>query len=375
MANKVNNPKTLRKSNNANLLWQLYNYGELSRLQLADKCGLTTASITQLVQSLIASGIVSEGGSVQRNNTGRREVLLSVNWEKCLALGINIESDNTHISVCSVKEVFVEEIYPTSELISDDNIDNLKEKAADIFSRYSENLKYICVGIAGKVDEENGVSLNSYGILTKDFNLEKALNGAFGNIKVEVTNNVRAQARSLISEENLDFLFIKHSPGVGCAIVTDGKLVSGEGNLAGELGHVIMEPDGLFCKCGKNGCLETIASEKSIVKAWKDTSGQEKRAKEIYSMYSTDERAKKLLDFVTDRMAIAVSNACTIMNPLNVLVTGGMFFDKNIFSAFLKRLEERGFNMQKTVKLVTDSARIKAFAEAKNILLKKIFEV
>ncbi|HKL94537.1 MAG TPA: ROK family protein [Clostridia bacterium] len=375
MANKVYNPKTLRKSNNANLLWQLYNHGELSRLQLAEKCGLTTASITQLVQNLMAEEVVVESGSVQRNSTGRKEILLSANWDKFLALGINIESGNTHISVCSVKEVKVEEIYPTSQLISGGNIDKLKEKTVEMSSKFGKNLKYICIGIIGKVDEENGVSINSYEILPKDFNLIGAFKDVFGNDKeIEIINNVRAQAHSLISENNLDFLYIKHSPSIGCALVADGRLMSGENNMAGKLGHIIVEPDGQLCTCGKHGCLETIVSEKNISRKWQEISGQNVSVNEIYLMYQTDNEARRLLDFIADRMAVAVGNTCLVMNPANVLVTGGMFFNQNIYSAFLNSLEKRGFNIHSAVSLITNDARIKAFAEAKSILLKKLFE-
>lgn len=375
MATKANNPKTLRKSNNANLLWQLYNHGELSRLQLAEKCGLTTASITQLVQSLMLSQVVVETRSVQRNNTGRKEVLLGVNWDKFLALGINIESDNTHISVCSVKEIKEEQIFPTSQLILDGNADELKKKAAEMYAKFND-IKYISIGIAGYVDEENGVSVNSYGILPEGYNLlERMRDLGDEKVEIEIVNNVRAQARSLITEENCDFLYIEHAHGVGCALVADGKLVLGEKNRAGELGHAITEYDGLPCKCGKRGCLETIAAEKRIARAWKEISGQEIDASEIFARYGKDASATKLLDFVADRMAIAVGNTCMIMNPANVLVTGGMFFYRGIYAEFLNRLSERGFNCQNSVRLITDDARIKAFGEAKNVLLKKLFEV
>jgi predicted NBD/HSP70 family sugar kinase len=66
------------------------------------------------------------------------------------------------------------------------------------------------------------------------------------------------------SSETDSLLFIRLSDGVGGGLVVGGRLISGASAAAGEIGHVTVEPEGLQCWCGKNGCLETVASAPAI---------------------------------------------------------------------------------------------------------------
>ena len=81
MTSYIKNPKTLRKSNKANVKFTLWTKGEMSRLQLAKELGLTTPSITQLINELEQNNEVSEGKSIVRG-AGRPEVLIKLNSEK-----------------------------------------------------------------------------------------------------------------------------------------------------------------------------------------------------------------------------------------------------------------------------------------------------
>ncbi|MDD5599582.1 MAG: ROK family transcriptional regulator [Victivallaceae bacterium] len=64
-----------------------------------------------------------------------------------------------------------------------------------------------------------------------------------------------------------DFVVVEVSAGVGMGIVAGRRLFKGAGQYAGEVGHVVIEPDGRRCRCGNKGCLETYASEPAVVKA------------------------------------------------------------------------------------------------------------
>ena len=64
-----------------------------------------------------------------------------------------------------------------------------------------------------------------------------------------------------------DMVFLTVSTGVGGGIVSDGKLVTGAGGLAGHLGHMLADPDGPMCGCGRRGCVEAIASGRGIAAA------------------------------------------------------------------------------------------------------------
>ncbi|WP_260861756.1 N-acetylmannosamine kinase [Citrobacter sp. Marseille-Q6884] len=64
-----------------------------------------------------------------------------------------------------------------------------------------------------------------------------------------------------------DMVFLTVSTGVGGGVVTDGKLLTGTGGLAGHLGHTLADPNGPMCGCGRRGCVEAIASGRGIAAA------------------------------------------------------------------------------------------------------------
>ena len=59
-------------------------------------------------------------------------------------------------------------------------------------------------------------------------------------------------------------LYLRLSSGIGVGAICDGRMLLGHGDIAGELGHLVVEPHGTLCRCGNRGCLETIARPQAI---------------------------------------------------------------------------------------------------------------
>jgi predicted NBD/HSP70 family sugar kinase len=377
MSEKINNPKSLRRNNKTNIAFKLLTKGEMSRLRLSEELGLTQASITQVVQELIEEDIVREVCAIQRNNTGRREILLRYNDEAYAAVGVNIESDNTHISVCTYRTVLEEKIIPTANLkLNGGDIALLAKEIAAMRERHCKETHILGtgVGIAGITDEQKGISRDSYGLLPLCFPLCEKLSEML-NEEVFVLNNIRAQARALITDRKDHFMFVKHAPGLGSALVTDGKLQEGADNRAGELGHTVAEPDGELCHCGRRGCLETIVSEKHITEVCARHLGRTLPAAEIYSMSRTDSYIGRFMETCIEKLAVAVVNAATLINPGRVLLTGGIFFNDFLRELFIKKAHEYAGCTVIPFELIENSRRIKAFSGSRHVLLKKLFEV
>lgn len=372
MTNSAQNPKGLRKNNKSRILFTLACKGDSSRLALSRETGLTPASVTQLVQGLMADGAVSEGKSVRAERTGRREVPLHFEDGCYRAVGINIERDNTHISLCTYGNVISEEIYPTSEMVADGAAELLKKAACAVDSA-GGGLLGIGVGICGAVDEKSGTSVSSYGLLPNGFPLGDELFRAT-RVRVLVVNNVRAQARSQIKNYDDDFMFVKHSPGLGCAFVSGGKIVDGATSSAGEIGHTVVDISGEKCRCGKRGCLETYLSDERICALYQSKTGNKLAVEQIYDSYGSDATATEILNRGMDYAALAIGNATVLSDPGRVLLTGGMFFCKPVFDGVVERLNRLGFDGDK-VSLIKNSERIKAFSGARHIIMNDIFEV
>jgi len=377
MSEKINNPKSLRRNNKANIAFKLLTKGEMSRLKLSEELGLTAASITQLVQELKRGHVVREVRTVQRNSTGRKEVLLSYHDQTYAAIGVNIESDNTHISLCTYRTVLEEIILPTSDLkMSGGDLAVLTGEISALRARHGSKTRIlgIGVGIAGITDEQEGISEDSYGLLPQGFPLRDRLVAALGE-EVFVINNIRAQARALITDRNDSFMLVKHAPGLGCALVMNGKVQEGAGNRAGELGHTVADPGGALCHCGRRGCLETVVSQKRLTELYQQRYGKTVSVGELYALCGTDAFVKAMMEDCVDKLALAVVNAATLFNPRKILLTGGLFFDNALKELFLKKAEVYGGCAAPRYELIENSRRIKAFAGARHVLLKKLFEV
>lgn len=373
---KITNPKALGRSNKTNILFKLQNEGGKSRLQLAKSLNLTAASITQLVKELIEKGYIIETGNMQRNATGRREVLLSINSARFASIGVNIEKDKTHIAICNYDKVIEEKIFYTRQYLASKNAESIAKDVQILYDKYysSYEIMGVGVGIAGTVDEKNGVSIDSHGILDKNYPLCDELKKRIA-MDVKIINNVKAQARALINDREDNFMYVKHSPGIGCAIVVGGKVVDGYNAMAGELGHTIVEKDGKVCECGKRGCLETVVSERAIEDKYFAVTGEKKEINEIYALYVNNSSAKQILDDCICTLSLAIGNAATINDPKKIMLTGGLFFQKDIFEEFSKKMAEFGFGRFYKIINVDNDKKIKAFAGARHILLEKLFEV
>ena len=375
MVSKIINPKLLHKNNKINIMFKLLLEGDKSRLRLAAELGLTPASISQITGKLIAQGLLSEGSSVQRNSTGRKEVLLHFEESAYGAVGINIEKDKTHISICTYNNVLEQKTFDTKKLL-DNNLELLLREIRLLIASKPEKLTLlgIGVGISGKVDKDSGVSIDSYGILPLGFPLLARLKEGLNSRDICVINNVKAQARALIQSKEDNFMFIKHSPGIGCALITGGEAEEGYNNAAGEIGHTVAMPFGRLCACGRRGCLETVASDKAIEEAYFEKTGQKKEIGQIYSAYGSEEAATGVISALIERLAIAIGNAAALYDPKLVIVTGGVFSQSGITGDFYKKLKELGYGRLE-IKNIGNEKNIKALAGARYILLEKLFKV
>jgi predicted NBD/HSP70 family sugar kinase len=120
------------------------------------------------------------------------------------------------------------------------------------------------------VDPEAGTVTLAVNLGWHALPLRDELEGTLG-VPVAVENDVRAAAAGLHARgqaagvDNLAYLAI--GTGISAGVVLDGRLYRGPRGLAGEIGHIVLEPNGPACRCGLDGCLEALASGRAIAEA------------------------------------------------------------------------------------------------------------
>lgn len=237
----------------------------ISRADLARCSGLQRSTVSLIVEELLDERWIVEGptGQIPR---GRRPTFLNINSQRGV-LALDIHPSLTRIAVTDLGgNIIAEETVVPPE--------NPKKVVGAIVDA-------LCAMIAAHSDRSfDGIGINLPGRL--DANLEQFIfapniDWPIGNIKARVEqatglpvvadNVANACALSEIwyglSDGLHDLVAVSVTEGIGTGIIANGRLLRGDGGVAGEFGHVQLEPAGLPCACGNRGCWETIASNRA----------------------------------------------------------------------------------------------------------------
>src|SRR5690242_2665145 len=136
----------------------------------------------------------------------------------------------------------------------------------------TEPLEVAAAGVVvpGIVDDARGVAVWASNLGWRDLPVTAPLADLLG-VPVALGHDVRAGLRAEVAwgaaTGSRNVLFIPLGTGIAGALMLDGHVIAADG-WAGEIGHVVVEPDGLPCACGQRGCLETVASAAAVARAY-----------------------------------------------------------------------------------------------------------
>lgn len=142
----------------------------------------------------------------------------------------------------------------------------LVDAARDV---WSPGVEAVGVGAAGLIDRRTGILRSAPNLSWRDADIPTAVTGALGvptMVENDSTIGGYAEWRIGAAAGADHVLYVAVGTGIGGGIVVDGRLVQGAFGFAGEIGHVIVEPDGPECGCGNRGCWETVASGSAITR-------------------------------------------------------------------------------------------------------------
>lgn len=217
----------------------------------------------------------------------------------------------------------------------------------------------IGVGAPGFVDAQTGNVYEAVNIGWKDFGLGDMLRRkcAFP-VFVENDANIAALGENWRGAGNQakDLIVVTLGTGVGGGIIANGEILHGINGTAGEIGHIVIDPQGYACNCGRTGCLDTIASATGIARQAMEELALEPTgkladlyarqgavsAKEVFSLAEAgDPSCIRVIARVADKLGIALANAAGIINPSKILIGGGVsqagdWFLADIRAAFVR---------------------------------------
>ena len=239
--------------------------------------------------------------------------------------------------------------------IRTNSLDNGKHIVPDIIASIQEHLELyglttadftgIGMGSPGKVDSQAGTVIGAYNLGWSNLQeIGKVFKSTF-NLPFFIGNDANVAALGEqwqgAGKGNLDVVMFTIGTGVGGGIVANGRLVTGQGGAAGEVGHLVVDTEyGFECTCGKKGCLEAVASATGIVNLVHKFSGEyegnspikididngdEVTSKDIFDAAKKgDIFANMIVDKFVGYISLAISHIANTLSPSHIVIGGGV---------------------------------------------------
>jgi predicted NBD/HSP70 family sugar kinase len=266
----------MRAINRSHILNIIKNYGPISRTDVAHMTGLSGATVTGITAILLADHLIMEK-SAGVSSGGRRPILLTIDPKGGCVIGIKLTEDHLAGALTDLNaSVLVRENLPVSGKTIEEVIDRIVELVATLMKAGNVRKKQLLgvgIGLAGVVDSVNGILRQSPYFGWQNVPFRNMLQTRM-HIPVSIDNDVNTLTLSEklfgVGQKIDNFLTITIGRGIGMGIVIQGELYRGKTGGAGELGHMVVNPDGPECDCGRHGCLESYASDKAMLRAARD---------------------------------------------------------------------------------------------------------
>jgi len=218
----------------------------------------------------------------------------------------------------------------------------LLEKANSLGKR----VHAIGISFGGPVDVVRGVTILSHHVAGWENVALRDLFEEWFGVRTMIDNDANA---GCIGEWKFgagrgcrDMVYVNIGTGIGGGIIANGQLVRGANNLAGEIGHLTLDPAGPVCTCGRRGCLESFASGPSIERRYRERFGQQLSGKEIFlKAAQNDPCAIVVVEETADYLARGIGVAVALLNPQLVVVGGGVAEAGEVLLAPVNRLLPR----------------------------------
>ena len=203
-------------------------------------------------------------------------------------------------------------------------------------------LEAVGIGSPGPLDSTKGIVLDVGNLGWKNVAVTQHMRDYF-HLPVILENdaNCAAYAEYVFGAgagyDNM--IYVTVSTGIGCGIITGGRVYRGSRDFAGEFGHICLEPGGRHCLCGNNGCLEAYASGTGIAAMMSEAAGipMDSQAA-VEAARSGDSRALGVLREAGERLGHGLSILVQLFDPGAIVLGGGVMNAFSLFEADTRRV-------------------------------------
>jgi predicted NBD/HSP70 family sugar kinase len=311
------------KKNNTLLVFQtITNEEPISRADIAQQTGLNKATVSSLVNELLSKDLVYESGPGESSG-GRRPVLLHYNVNAGYSIGIDLGVNYILGVVTDLKgKILLEKTVKVNEHTFLDVIEQIKQVINSLIKDLPQTpygIIGIGLGIPGIVDKQGEIRV-APNLGWKNCDIKTLLEKEF-QVPVIIENEANAGAYGEkqfgVGQDYKNIVYVSAGIGIGVGLILNNELYQGLHGFSGEMGHMVINMNGVPCSCGSKGCWEAYASEHALLKRAGSDSTLESL---IDKAQNQDEKAIALFKETGQYIGYGINNIINTFNPEQIII-------------------------------------------------------
>ncbi len=345
-------PDAIRQHNLRLLLSEIHQRGETSRADLTQRLGLNRSTIGALVADLVDQGLVSEWVPDTRSGAGRPSHVVGPRDDGPYAVAVDVDVHSVVVAAVGLGG----HILGRCERDLPEGV--LPEYVVSVVTQAYDGVRALLpdgawpvgvgVSVPGTVRRSDGRVVLAPNLHWRDVDLRGLVAKAFDTtLPVYIGNDadVGALAEHLRGNgrgvDNL--LYLNCRVGVGGGIIVDGLQLHGAGGLAGEIGHMLVDPLGPDCYCGNRGCFETLVGEPALIRLAGMTvpPGHDAIEDILVAEAAGDPQARTAIEAVAEWLGRGLASLANILNPSVIIIGGSLTAVADTHRALIRQSLDR----------------------------------
>ena len=325
-----------RTDNRTRMLRALLNGPARNRAELSQALGLSRATVTLLLLELERAGMVAQQsddrGYDRPRTIGRPPLQVSLAADAAFAVGLDFGHRHIRAAVCDLGGALIADRWSAGDvdghpLASFDLAQRLVGDALADAGVSATDVIGVGVGLAAPLDSASD-TIHAEGILPGWSGIEPAreLEARLGMpVRVENDANAGALGEQLFGAGRGvgDIVYLRLSAGVGVGLILNGRPYRGVSGIAGEIGHIRVVNDGLICRCGNRGCLETVASPVAVTELLSHSRQEAVSLPDLIELIRQGDRgACRAVADAGAAVGEAIAATVNLLNPELVIIGG-----------------------------------------------------
>lgn len=341
----------VRAHNREVVLRLVWGEREISRAEVARRTGLSRSTVSNIIDELFGTGLLRDAGAGQSIG-GKPPKMMAFHDDIYGIVGVDLGATHLGVALTNLRGRMVQHRQVDHDVRNDPKgtITKLLELIREVVQARPRGMsRVIGIGVAvpAPIDPSHPNTFSPR-VLPKwrDVRLAEVLEAEF-QVPVLADNDANLGALAEhwwgAGRDGHDLAYLKVATGIGCGLVLGGSIYRGARFLAGEIGHVSVDPNGPICSCGQRGCLVTFVGTPAVL-------AQAASKGSVYLDFPAlvagaddgDEAAAEVIAEAANHLSIAIWNLVNVVNPATVVIGGTLSLAKDrlsipISSALLSR--------------------------------------